>query len=93
MYNYLAKLKQSKYKFDTASLSNYLPNQHKGNHVSQYHGNGEQGSKLDRYHYGFYHHGNYELEGLERSKYKYDTKNLDDANGYDFGYQPKIGEK
>ena len=90
--NELEGLERSKYKYDTANLEP-RQNQFHGNHVLQQHGNGNQGSKFDRYHYGFYHHGNYDLEGLEKSKYKDDAKNLDDAHGYDFGYNPKPEKK
>ena len=38
---------------------------------SNHHGNGIRGSKIDRYHYGFYQHQpKYQLEGLQQSKYK-----------------------
>lgn len=81
---------------------NYHQNHFDGNHGLHQHGNGVRGSKLDRYHYGFYRHPKYELEGLERSNYKDDTANLDDLNGndrpwlekgYEIEYQPKSGIK
>ena len=54
---------------------------------SNQHGNGVRGSKIDRYHYGFYQHQpKYDLEGLQQSEYKDNEAKLEDLNGSGSNY-------